>query len=250
LVGFFRNCFGDTAALVRRTSFVTLGGFTPEREAACQDWELYSKAVLGGMKLEVVPKVLYYYRVAADSMYRTVADGPSQLLRLRPYLERFPSEFRPLALLAFGMWKKGISAPTPRDAEAEWNILRMLIARSKHLGCSSAHIYGAAITGRRLARVAKTENFPILGFVDRDRSLVDRDVDGIPVSSLSPDLVAEARTFLVGSFARGMEIAAAIEAAYDCHRREATVVYVWGNSVISRRGGQVVDVQEINARAS
>jgi O-antigen biosynthesis protein len=249
LVGFFRNCYGDAAALIRRSSFVKLGGFSLDREAACQDWELFSKAVLSGMRLEVVAKVLYYYRVAANSMYRTVADEPSQLLRIRPYLEQFPQQFRPLALLAFGMWKKGLAAPAERDAGEEWNILHMMIDLSRRLGLASAHIYGAAITGRRLERAARSKKFPILGFVDRDRSLIGRHVNGIMVSGLTQDLISEAQTFLVGSFARGVEIAAAIDAAYECYGRKATIIYINGNSVITRRAGEVVDVQEINAEA-
>jgi glycosyltransferase involved in cell wall biosynthesis len=249
LVGFFRNCYGDAAALIRKSSFIKLGGFSLEREAACQDWELFSKAVLSGMKLEVVPKVLYYYRVAADSMYRTVADEPSQLFRIRPYLERFPQEFRPLALLAFGMWKKRFAGPAERDAGEEWNVLHVIVDTAKRQGFTSAHIYGAAITGSRLARAALSKKFPIIGFVDRDRSLIGSNVDEILVSGLTKELVSEAQTFLVGSFARGVEIAAAIDAAYDCYGRKATIIYVNGNSVITRRGGEILDVQEIASRA-
>ena len=145
--------------------------------------------------------------------------------------------------------EEAICGAGERDAGEEWNVLHVIVDTAKRQGFTSAHIYGAAITGSRLARAALLKKVPIIGFVDRDRSLIGSNVDEILVSGLQKKLVSEAQTFLVGSFARGVEIAAAIDAAYDCYGRKATIIYVNGNSVITRRGGEILDIQEIASRA-
>ena len=39
-VGVFKNCFGDASALVRRSAFEALGGFTEDAGVGHEDWEL------------------------------------------------------------------------------------------------------------------------------------------------------------------------------------------------------------------
>ena len=68
VVGLFKNCFGDSAALVRRAAFVELGGFTEDGHVGHEDWELWARAVLRGYKLRLVPEALYWYRVAGGGM--------------------------------------------------------------------------------------------------------------------------------------------------------------------------------------
>ncbi|MEM9272329.1 MAG: DUF6212 domain-containing protein [Cyanobacteria bacterium P01_F01_bin.143] len=69
--GFFKNFFGDANALFKKTTFESLGGFLEDRGHSMQDWHIFSRALLEGLKLYVVPRPLYWYRVRYNSMFRT-----------------------------------------------------------------------------------------------------------------------------------------------------------------------------------
>ena len=64
--GAFANCFGSTNALVRREAFEALGGFSDEAVSTLDDWELFSKAVLAGLRIETMPEVFVWYREDPD----------------------------------------------------------------------------------------------------------------------------------------------------------------------------------------
>jgi glycosyltransferase involved in cell wall biosynthesis len=68
---FFRNRFGDANAFIRRRSFELLGGFSELRGVGWEDWELFLKAYLSGMRMGVVPKPLFNYRATDDGMLNT-----------------------------------------------------------------------------------------------------------------------------------------------------------------------------------
>jgi glycosyltransferase involved in cell wall biosynthesis len=65
---FFGNRFGDANALVKRSVFVELGGFTEERGVGFEDWEFFLKAWLAGKRMGVVPDPLFNYRASASGM--------------------------------------------------------------------------------------------------------------------------------------------------------------------------------------
>ena len=118
VVGMFKNCFGDSAALVRRSTFFELGGFTEDRNVGHEDWELWALAVLRGYKLRVVPEALYWYRLAGGGMLGE-SIGRARLAKaqrnanyarnIRPYLKRLAAwpEAQEAVLLAQGLylWK-------------------------------------------------------------------------------------------------------------------------------------------------
>ncbi|WP_296819973.1 glycosyltransferase [Brevundimonas sp.] len=85
--GAIENAFGDANALVRRDAFARLGGFTEDYGVGHEDWELFARAVLGGLTLLSVPEPLFHYRVASSSMLRAEKNPANFLRNLRPYLE-------------------------------------------------------------------------------------------------------------------------------------------------------------------
>jgi GT2 family glycosyltransferase/glycosyltransferase involved in cell wall biosynthesis len=64
--GAFVNCFGSTNALVRRDAFDTIGGFSNEAVSTLDDWELFSKAALAGLRIETMPEVYVWHREDQD----------------------------------------------------------------------------------------------------------------------------------------------------------------------------------------
>jgi len=84
--GIFINAYGDANALIEKRVFEDLGGFTIDYGVGYEDWEFFTKAVLRGYRLEVIPEPLYYYRISKESMMHKVDRKLSEFRRLRPYL--------------------------------------------------------------------------------------------------------------------------------------------------------------------
>jgi hypothetical protein len=100
LLGVFENNLGDANALIRRSCWIELSGFTEDRDRGAEDWELFAKAILQGRCLEHSLKPLSWYRVAANSMSRT-GDWWSDYRRaLRSYEAALPAALRELPALA------------------------------------------------------------------------------------------------------------------------------------------------------
>lgn len=109
------NCFGDANALVRRSVFESLGGFTEDRGIGHEDWELFARAALAGAHLETVPEALFYYRIAKSSMRLHTSRAASHLRSLRPYLAQVPDELKPLLEVCSGMHLERVDAAASRS---------------------------------------------------------------------------------------------------------------------------------------
>jgi predicted glycosyltransferase involved in capsule biosynthesis len=87
-VGIFKNCFGDANSFFRSDTFRQFGGYTEDRNLGYEDWELYSRIVMDGYVMQVVPQGLYHYRFTAGSMQKSTSYSASRQRALRAYLER------------------------------------------------------------------------------------------------------------------------------------------------------------------
>lgn len=102
--GIFRNSFGDSNALVRRSTFLALGGNTEDYAVGKDDQEFFARAVLNGCKLTVVPEALYWARQESVRL-RTLHFNPmaGHIRVCRAYLPHVPPKLRPLLLLSSGL---------------------------------------------------------------------------------------------------------------------------------------------------
>jgi GT2 family glycosyltransferase len=98
--GVLRNVFGDANAFIRRDVFDRIGGFTEDYGVGCEDWEFFARAVLAGLRLEVVPEPLVRYRQSAQGMLSSTSTHQNRMRALRPYLRMLPPHLRPLTHLA------------------------------------------------------------------------------------------------------------------------------------------------------
>lgn len=55
----------------RREAYWAVGGHTTDYGVGHEDWELFARAVLSGLKLELVPEPLYWYRVNPSGMLQS-----------------------------------------------------------------------------------------------------------------------------------------------------------------------------------
>ncbi|CCG86688.1 glycosyltransferase [Erwinia piriflorinigrans] len=81
----FNNCFGDANALIKKDTFISLGGFTEDYGIGHEDWEFFSKAVLAGYKLNLVPEPLFWYRVAKTGMLISGNKSKNNYRSYRPF---------------------------------------------------------------------------------------------------------------------------------------------------------------------
>lgn len=117
LLGALENNLGDANSLVRRSSLLALGGFSEDRGVGAEDWELYAKAVLKGMRLEHSVMPFSWYRVDANSMSRAGHWWRDYRRALRSYEAVLPEGLAELPALA-GELKRKVGELEPFRAEA------------------------------------------------------------------------------------------------------------------------------------
>lgn len=87
-VGMFQDMCVGTNAIVRASSFEAVGGFPEDAGNAMEDWEIFSKLLVGGFKLEKIPKPQYWYRIREASHSKMTAKY--DLRTIQPYLREPP----------------------------------------------------------------------------------------------------------------------------------------------------------------
>jgi glycosyltransferase involved in cell wall biosynthesis len=98
--GLFRNYFGQGAIFVRKEALLRIGGFASADWRPCDDWEFLAKVALSGLRMEVVPKALAWYRVDNNLNLTGENGNGDEACRLRPYLQAVPLAFRDLIKIA------------------------------------------------------------------------------------------------------------------------------------------------------
>lgn len=115
----FVNCVGDTNMLVGREAFFRAGGFDEERGAGVfEDWAFFSKAMVRGLRIELVPEVLYLYRLGPHGFGQRAHPYESYLRPVRPFVDLLPAGLGLAVLYAAGVSRRGAtghddSVPAP-----------------------------------------------------------------------------------------------------------------------------------------
>ena len=105
--GAFKNCFGDMNCLIRRDAFFAMGALNETYGFGHEDWELFSRAVLSGFNLSLVPKPLVWYRRDPNKYVRLKHVLPGFLLNnIKPYCDSVPPDLKIIYLFAQGQDRK------------------------------------------------------------------------------------------------------------------------------------------------
>ncbi|MBN6740045.1 glycosyltransferase [Acidithiobacillus sp. MC6.1] len=129
--GVYRNVFGDTNSFWKRSAFHAVGGFTEDYGIGHEDWEIFAKAVLMGLHLELVPNPLFWYRATIGGV-QTAGDMAAYHARnTRPFLEYDPHGLGMLA--AHAGWTyfskvSMVSGPIIRS-RTRWRTALILLSR-------------------------------------------------------------------------------------------------------------------------
>jgi glycosyltransferase involved in cell wall biosynthesis/GT2 family glycosyltransferase len=193
--GLLRNVFGDANALVRRDVFERVGGFTEDFGVGCEDWEFFARAVLRGLRLEVVPEPLVFYRQSARGITHSTPDRANRMRALRPYLGLLPAQLRPLVHLAHAESGVGSSAPAA--------------ARLDHV--RQAVVFGTGSAGRLALDLAARCGWTVPWLVDNNPATWNTTAHGLPVRAPHALTADPADLVIVASVAGKARIASQLE---------------------------------------
>jgi len=98
--GALMNIFGDANCIVDKQAFLDVGGFTPNRSASFEDWELFARLCLSGRTLDVIPEFLHYYRHLESGFSRNTSTYLNHRRVLDAYAAAAPAWVGPI-LTAF-----------------------------------------------------------------------------------------------------------------------------------------------------
>lgn len=131
--GMFRNPYGDSNCLVRRNAFEKIGGFTEDYKIGRDDQEFFSRAVLQGLKLYVLPEAVYRYRISEVRMRKNQFSLFAGMQRVgNPFIEipNLPVEYANILRYTQGLAavRLGVVGNTVNQvAQSSW--LRQLVYR-------------------------------------------------------------------------------------------------------------------------
>jgi glycosyltransferase involved in cell wall biosynthesis len=83
LLTVLENVFGDTCGMFRASALRAVGGFETARWSPHEDWETYTKLTFAGFRVDVVPRVLFFYRTDVGGRLARLAADPAQAQPLR-----------------------------------------------------------------------------------------------------------------------------------------------------------------------
>lgn len=94
--GLLQNSYGDANFLIKRQSFLSIGGFWESINVGYEDWQFLAHAAISGLRQQPVPEALYWYRVGGGGMLLTAHAYNSLITVFQPYWERVKGGFRQL----------------------------------------------------------------------------------------------------------------------------------------------------------
>lgn len=133
-LGLIYNGYGDLNCFVRRERFLSIGGFVVD---GCfnhaEDWRFFAKAWAKGLKVDVVPEALLWYRTTLASWgtgWRKRDRSGAMMRAANAYLESAPAEVKPFLLLSQGLfWKASSAEAARRSLSKEAGDLRKQVTR-------------------------------------------------------------------------------------------------------------------------
>lgn len=82
------------AALVRRSAFDAVGGYSEDMREGCEDWDFWLRLVEAGFHGTIIPEVLFYYRRRPDSMSREMLEAQAYRRPLEMLVARHAAAYR------------------------------------------------------------------------------------------------------------------------------------------------------------
>jgi glycosyltransferase involved in cell wall biosynthesis len=89
------NTIGDANLIIRKADFIGLEGFHEKFGTGYEDYHFLVRAVLNGLKVNVIPEPLYWYKISRNRVRKKhYSVDDARLMILDAYLEKLPVELR------------------------------------------------------------------------------------------------------------------------------------------------------------
>ena len=88
--GAYENVFGDANFIIRKDSFISVGGFKEDRGTSYEDWDFLARLAIAGYQIDVIPDFLFLYRHTEDGFSRTTSTYQNHNRVLKAYFEATP----------------------------------------------------------------------------------------------------------------------------------------------------------------
>lgn len=83
--GVLRNVFGDTFSLIKKSAFISVGGYDVNKLASHEDWELYIRLSGMGYAFEYYPDPLGWYHASSQGHFNSAIGHISQSQHISAY---------------------------------------------------------------------------------------------------------------------------------------------------------------------
>jgi len=127
--GIMENIFGDTNFIIKRDVYDRLGGFFKNKGESWEDYLFLSKLCIEGYRLEVLPRVLFWYRHMGNSRSRVSDSYVNRNNVANLYASYLPEKLRFLPAGVMGMHLNNLKLK--REVEALLKHIRELDKQSK-----------------------------------------------------------------------------------------------------------------------
>jgi glycosyltransferase involved in cell wall biosynthesis len=105
-VNLFTSLAGDTNALLHRQTYLELGGYNTDSSFITKDWEFYTRVMLKGVKFELVPEPLLWYRNSGERLSTTYSRFSARRAVARNYQQFVSEGLHQFIIVAQGMAMK------------------------------------------------------------------------------------------------------------------------------------------------
>jgi len=110
-VALFRNVVGDANCIVSKTALQDIGGFSTNRTASFEDWEMLVRLALKGKKLDVIPEFLHLYRDTDEGFSRNTSKRRNYLRVVHAYTSDLPPWVGELTEMVYTMVNPDVNRP-------------------------------------------------------------------------------------------------------------------------------------------
>ncbi len=127
------NAIGDAFAVYRTEAIRDLGGWDGSSKAMLEDWELFTRMTVAGLKIWVLPQPMFLYRLRANSMLQTYARMPGEL-RLAHALYTLAPADAVSVVTAFRKFDKEAGLLRQREAElaqSRASVMKAIASRAR-----------------------------------------------------------------------------------------------------------------------
>ena len=106
--GLYLNVYGDANFIIKKNIFTDLGGFTSNRSASFEDWDFLANLNISGYSQDVIPEVLFLYRITEGGFSRTTSVYKNFQRIIDRYTSKLPACYNDIFKLSYNLVRSNL----------------------------------------------------------------------------------------------------------------------------------------------